>query len=97
MTTTTDHVTVRAITAGIRELEHYIEDHPGFGDAMNTENGPEVRIRLDSEAEIDAFADHFHVVVNKAPIDNGWAMAAIAHLEGVAVVAWARTDNEVTA
>lgn len=93
----TDHVTVRAITAGIRELEHYIEDHPSFGDGMNVDGGPRVAIRLNSEGEVHAFADHFHVVTSKAPVDGGWYMVATAHLEGVAVAAWARTENEVTA
>lgn len=95
MTTTFDHVTSRAITAGIRELEHYIEDHPSFGDAMNTSRGPEVRIQLADEAEIDAFADHFAVMVMKAPVGDGWFMSATAFLEGVAVTAWARTYDEV--
>lgn len=95
-TVATDRVTARAITAGVRELEHYITDHPGFADAMNVAAGPEARIRLNSEAEIDAFADHFNVVVTKAPVDDGWFMVATAHLEGLAVAAWARTDSEVT-
>jgi len=96
MNTTTDQVTVHAITAGVRELEHYITDHPGFGSAMNVEGGPRVAIRLNGETEINAFADHFQVPVTKAPVDGGWYMVATAHLEGVAVAAWARTDIEVT-
>jgi hypothetical protein len=90
-----DDVTVHAITAGVRELEHYITDHPGFADAMNVAYGPECRIRLNSEVEIDAFADHFDVVVTKVPVGDGLFMVATARLEGLDVAAWARTDTEV--
>ncbi|MEV7827536.1 hypothetical protein [Microbacterium enclense] len=95
-TVATDRVTVHAITAGVRELEHYITDHPGFGSSMNVEGGPRVAIRLNDETEVNAFADHFQVVVSKAPVDGGWYMVATAHLEGLAVAAWARTDSAVT-
>jgi hypothetical protein len=97
MNAATDKVTARAITAGIRDLEQYITDHAGFAEAMNVAAGPEMRIRLNSEAEIDAFADHFHVTVTKAPVGDGLFMVATAQLEGVAVAAWARTDSEVPA